>query len=222
MRNNVLIICAHSDDEVIGCGGAISYHLKKKDKVYCVYLTDGVSARKNNEFEILKRAQYEKKSEKYLGFRFLDKFCGKLKDQKLDEVPLIKIIKIIEEIKKKINPNILYTHFPNDLNKDHRIVSEATNVAFRPYRNSVLEKFIYFEIPSTTGISIDEHFVPNYYLDISKFINKKIRALKCYKSEIKKNDIRSLEALKVQAKARGLEAGFKYAEAFYLKRFLIK
>ena len=64
--------------------------------------------------------------------------------------------------------------------------------------------------------------MPNYYLDISKFINKKIRALKCYKSEIKKNDIRSLEALKVQAKARGLEAGFKYAEAFYLKRFLIK
>ena len=77
MKKNILIITAHSDDEVIGCGGAISYHLKKNDNVYCVYLTDGVTARKDNKSEINKRFQYAKKAEKLLGFTFLDYYCGK-------------------------------------------------------------------------------------------------------------------------------------------------
>ena len=222
MLDNVLIITAHSDDEVIGCGGAISYHLKKKDRVTCIYLTDGVSARKDNKYQINKRAQYAQKAEKVLGFTFLKNFCGKFKDQRLDEISLIKIIKILEEVKKKINPSIVYTHFPHDLNKDHRIVSEATNVAFRPKQGTKLKKLIYFEIPSTTTNSIDKQFVPNYYLDISKYIDKKVKALKCYKSEIKKNDIRSLEALKIHSKARGIEIGCNYAEAFFIKRLLVK
>ena len=76
MKNIVLIITAHPDDEVIGCGGTIARHLAKKDKVYCVYFTDGVSARSNKKKDILDRYRNTKKSEKVLGFKFLDKHCG--------------------------------------------------------------------------------------------------------------------------------------------------
>ena len=66
---------------------------------------------------------------------------------KLDLTSSLEITKIIEDVKKKIKPNIIYTHFIEDLNIDHRIIAEATFTAFRPLKNNfekIFQKCIQF------------------------------------------------------------------------------
>ena len=142
-------------------------------------------------------------------------------DNMIDTVPLLDVIKNIEEIKKKIQPNVLYTHFSNDLNIDHRIAYQAAITASRPSKNETIKKILCFEIVSSTEWSDKNKqiFSPNYFVDISKFINRKLKALAIYDKEIKKSpNARSLENIKNLALLRGSRAGVNYAEAFFIER----
>lgn len=215
----ILICVAHPDDETIGCGGAILNHVKNGDKVYCVAMTDGIGARdkvsvkKRNE-----RKRNAKNAAKILNFTWLHEFSSKFPDNQLDAVKLIDIVKLIEKVKKKIKPNVIYTHNSSDLNIDHRKVFEATITAFRPQPKEIWTKIISFEIPSATDfrkLKKISNFYPNYFLDIKKFWKKKLLALKSYKDEIKPSPhSRSIEGIKILAKYRGLQNGLHMAEAF--------
>ena len=171
MSSKKILICvAHPDDETIGCGGTIAKHLNKGDKVFCVSMTDGVSSRENyKKKDILERNYSKKEAEKILGFRWV-KTRKIFPDNQLDTVKFLDIVKTIEEVKKKIKPSIIYTHYPEDLNIDHRIVAEATLTAFRPLKNN-FEKILAFEIPSSTDYRYykKKTFIPNFFNDISKF-----------------------------------------------------
>ena len=221
-KKKVLICVEHSDDETFGCAGTIINHVQNKDKVYALYMTDGVSSRnnKNREKQIALRKKNSLKVSKFLGFKWLNDYCGLFPDNQMDKVEILKIIKIIEKAKKKINPNIIYTHFPDDLNVDHRKVAEATLTAFRPQAGEVWEQILSFEVPSSTDYSYfkkNKIFNPNVIIDISKNWKKKIKALKFYKSEIKKfPNSRSIKGIEILAKYRGTQNGLKYAEAFQL------
>lgn len=213
----VLICVAHPDDETIGCGGSIAKHVKRGDKVFCISMTDGVSSRDNfNRSQVKKREASKKKSEKILGFKWLK---NKLfPDNQLDTVKFLDIVKTIEKAKIKIKPSIIYTHYPEDLNIDHRIVAEATLTAFRPTKNN-FEKILAFEIPSSTDYRYykKKNFNPNYFNDISKFWIKKKKALLAYKQELKKTpNSRSLKGIEALAKFRGFQNGLQCAEAFII------
>ena len=146
-------------------------------------------------------------------------------DNKLDSVPLINLIKTIEKNIKKFKPEIVITHFENCLNIDHQIVYKAVITAARPINNSCVRKILSFEIPSSTNWALFKKntFAPNYYVDISKNINKKIKALKMYKSELRKfPHSRSLRHVKNLAQLRGSDCGVSFAEAFILVRNLHK
>ena len=135
-KNNTVLICvAHRDDETLGCGGIIQNHIKNKDKVYCVSMTDGVSSRSNKIFakNKNKRVKDSIMASKILGFKWID-IKKNFPDNKMDQIPLLEIVKVIEEVKKKIKPTIIYTHNPADLNIDHKIVTDAVMTAFRPKR----------------------------------------------------------------------------------------
>ena len=83
-------------------------------------------------------------------------FCD-YPDNKLDKVPLLSIVKILEQYIKKFNPNIIFTHHFNDLNIDHRIVSKAVTTACRPNINNSVELILFFEILSSTEWQISDN-----------------------------------------------------------------
>ena len=154
---------------------------------------------------------------KILGFKWID-IKKNFPDNKMDQIPLLEIVKVIEEVKKKIKPTIIYTHNPADLNIDHKIVTDAVMTAFRPQAGEIWKKIIAYEIPSSTDYSYyreDKSFIPNYILNIEKFWNKKRKAIKSYGSEIKKYpNSRSIKGIYNLAKTRGVQNGVKLAEAF--------
>jgi len=221
-KKKVLICVAHRDDETIGCGGTISKHVANGDRVYCFSLTDGVSARinkKTNDEKI--RLKNSIDASEILGFKWID-LIEQFEDNEMDKVSLLSVIKVIEKVKKKINPDIVYTHFDGDLNIDHRIVSQAVLTAFRPIKGEKVEKILFFEVLSATDYS-SKNFIPNYFNKIDKYWKKKDKALKAYGDEIiKTKTSRSLEGVENLARYRGNFCGYRYAEAFKLIREINK
>ena len=132
-NKNILIVVAHRDDETFGCGGTIAKYTKKNYKIFAISMTDGVSSRKNlKPHDALKRHKNSIEASKILGFKWIEKFSGDFKDNKMDNTNILKVIQIIEKAKKFVNPELVFTHFPDDLNVDHQIVASATMTAFRP------------------------------------------------------------------------------------------
>ena len=188
-KKKILILVAHTDDESFGCGGFIKKLKNKKNKIYAISFTDGVGSRdKNNKIKIKQRKDASEKAAKILGFKWVAQFD--FPDNQLDKISNLEITKIIEKFKNKIKPDILLTHNFSDLNIDHRVIAEAALTAFRPEPKQNLEKFITFEVPSSTDYRVlanKKNFIPNFYVDISKTMNSKVKAIKAYKGEIKPN-----------------------------------
>ena len=219
-KTEIVLVCvAHRDDESLGCAGAIQDHIKKKNAVFCISMTDGVSSRSKNVStkQKNKRVKNSLIASKILGFKWID-IKKNFPDNKMDQVPLIEIVRVIEEVKKKIKPTIIYTHNPNDLNIDHRVVTDAVMTAFRPQAGEIWKKIIAFEIPSSTDYSYykeNKFFIPNYILNIEKFWIKKKKAIKSYGLEMKKYpNSRSVKGTYNLAKIRGVQNGVRLAEAF--------
>lgn len=216
IKKKILVCVAHPDDETLGCGGTIAKHINEGDEVYCLSMTDGVSSRNNyNATDLRLREKSKWAASKILGFKWVD-HKKKFPDNQMDKVNLLKIIKFIESAKNKINPSIVYTHFPEDLNIDHRITAEATLTAFRPNVKN-LEKILAFEIPSSTDYRYYKKkiFNPNYFVDIKKYWKLKKKALNSYKQELKiYPDSRSIKGIEILSKFRGIQNNLEYAEGF--------
>ena len=220
-KKNVLIVVAHSDDESFGCGGLLKSLSEKKYKLYAISFTDGVGSRgKRTEKDIEERKKHSIKASKILGFRWLAQY--NFPDNQLDKITLLEIVKIIEKHKKILNPELVITHNFYDLNIDHRIIAEATLTAFRPEPKSKCKEIITFEIPSSTDYRMlkrSKNFVPNYFINIQKYLNSKIKAIKSYKNELKKPPhSRSIEGIRNLSKIRGNQSGVQYAEAYEIIR----
>ena len=209
----VLVISAHTDDEILGCGGTIARLVEGGDEVFICIVCESVSARGRDDFS--KMEELAKESAQILGVN--DIYFLRFKDQRLDEKSLLDLNKAIEEVVQKVKPDIVFTHYIDDLNKDHRIVSESTLVATRPF-SSQIKKVYQYEVVSSTELGFKE-FKPNTFVNIAKTINKKIKAFSKYESEIEEYPHpRSIEGLKIKAQQNGMRSGFKYAEAFILVR----
>ncbi len=222
-KNRILIFAAHPDDEVLGCGGTIAKKTSKGYVVQTVFFSDGVSAR--HKKENIKKVEERKKSAKLAAKILKTKppIFGKFPDNQLDTISFLKIVKFVEKYIKIFKPSIIYTHFPEDLNIDHRLVSLAVSTACRPQKNKLVKKILFFEIPSSTEwkiiINKKNIFNPNWYEDISKTLDIKIKSLKVYGSELKKwPHPRSLKGVKSLAQWRGATVGYKAAESFVLGR----
>lgn len=212
---NILIIAPHMDDEVLGCGGTIVKHVKNSDDVFVSFIAHRIYNHKfdkeKNEIE-KKQAEMAKKA---LGYK--EAVFFELNDERLD-ASVQDIIIPLERYVLKIKPSIVYCPFQSDNNQDHRAVFDAARVVLRPIATPFVNSIYMYEVPSSTDQSppLPENiFLPNYYVDIAKYIDKKIKAFKCYETEKRAYPHpRSTEALNVLAKKRGTEIGFKYAEAF--------
>ena len=225
MKKKVLVIAAHPDDEVLGCGGAIARHIFDKDIVEVIILGEGITSRskiRNVEKDRKKLDQFKektKKANKILGVNNI--IFENLPDNRFDDVNILDITKKIEKVIFNFKPNIVYTHSGLDLNRDHQITNEAVITACRPQDAYFLNKILLFEVPSSSewSTSEKEQFSPNYYIDISSHFKKKMKSLQIYKSEIKKwPHPRSFKGIEHLARLRGAQVGCDFAESFYLVR----
>jgi LmbE family N-acetylglucosaminyl deacetylase len=222
-KNRILCVVAHPDDEVLGCGGTMA-KLSKDNELYTLILGEGITSRTiSGEEKIKQLKELKKQSEQaneILGVKQV--FFENFPDNKFDTIPLLDIIKIVEKKIREIKPEVIYTHHHGDLNIDHQITHKAVLSATRPVGDSTVKRILSFEVLSSTEWNYQNQnnvFTPNTYIDISEAIDKKLEAMKCYKSEIRDYPHpRSLEAIEILAKKRGLEVGLNYAEAFNLIR----
>ena len=219
--NQVLVIGAHPDDEVLGVGGTILKMIDKGAEVYVCIATEAVKSLKFSEEEGKKRRKEAVDASKALGIKktfFLD-----MPSVHLDTLPIFEIINKFKAIINEVKPNIVFTHYDKDPNQDHQVISRATRVATSPQICGGCIKEVYFyEIPSSTTNALgDSFFKPNVFFDIENYIEKKLKILGIYKSEVKKYPHpRSIEGAETYAKFRGLMCNKKYAEAFMLYRMI--
>ena len=221
MSKIVLVVAAHADDEVLGCGGTIAKHAISGDKVYVVFMTNGVGSRNAKIDEIKHRKKASEEAAKILGVSLTKQFD--FPDNKMDTVALLDVIQSIEEVISKLQPEIIYTHHIGDLNIDHQITHKAVITACRPQPNFCVKEIYAFEVLSSTEWQTPEiePFCPNVFIDITNYINIKKQVLEAYSKEMRQPPhSRSIDnALRLNA-LRGSSVGVDYAEAFMLLRKL--
>lgn len=217
---NILVIAPHGDDEVLGAGGALAKHAKAGDTLYRCIVTKTyppdwpVSFQKEREKEIARSGKILNIKETFsLGFPTV----------KLDTIPQKELNDRLSEIVKEVKPDIVYTASGKDLNRDHRLVFEATLVATRPVPGSSVKKLLSYEVVSETewGRSLGV-FRPTYYIPLTREdVQMKLTAMKEYQSELRAYPHpRSLSVLETLAKLRGSEVGLEAAEAFEIIRWI--
>jgi LmbE family N-acetylglucosaminyl deacetylase len=223
----ILVVAAHPDDEVLGCGGTIARLAREGHEVRVAILAEGMTSRSPE------REQADPKQVRHLhqqARRAADKLHArevvvrKLPDNRLDTVPLLEVVKLVEELIEKFKPEVIYTHHPGDLNVDHGIVHRAVVTATRPMPGQRVREIFAFEVASSTEWAfhrLEPSFRPNVFVDITETLETKISALACYDTETRKfPHPRSPEALRAMAARWGSVAGFQAAEAFELIRSL--
>ena len=232
----ILIIAAHPDDEILGMGGTILKHAKNGDKIRTIYLATGITSRRGSGYENF--AKYDvtdkekndmkrqisnlrkntKKANNLLKVNSYDFYD--FPDNEMDSVSLLKIIKTLENEIKKFQPEKIYTTHRNDLNIDHRITFQATLTACRPGTSKVKE-ILSFEVPSSTEWNYPINFIPNFFVNISKELDKKLKAMSYYEHESRKfPHPRSTKNLELIAQRWGSVSGVGAAEAFEIIRKL--
>lgn len=213
-----LIIAAHPDDEILGCGGIVKKY-SESEEFAVVIMSGGAEGRYSMDMENTLRKNAEE-ANAAIGTKEL--FFETLPNQKMESVLFVEVIGIIESYISKLKPHRVFTHFANDLNLDHRILAEATFTAARPLVGQVVKELYSYNVPSSTEWNMIDNarmFVPNVFVDIKEQIDAKIGAMKLYPSECRAYPHpRSPEAIKTHANYWGLTAGFEYAEPFKLVR----
>ena len=217
--NTILVVVAHPDDEVLGCGGVIAKHVNKGDQVHVVFMSNGVSSRDSSFKEIQEREWSAKNAANILSVSSIQQFD--FPDNKMDAVALLDVVQLIERVVDKLQPEIIYTHHIGDLNIDHQITHKAVMTVCRPQPGFCVKEIYAFEVLSSTewqtpGLNT---FCPNIFINVTDYINLKKQALGVYSKEMyTPPHSRSIDnALRLNA-LRGNSAGVDYAEAFILIR----
>lgn len=222
----VLVICAHPDDDILGCGGLMSKYRALGTRFRVIFIAEGSSCRFAGDRMTSESVLKTIEERNYFGIKALEKLgvrdyhfynlpCGRL-----DTVPIIEINKIIENEIKTFQPDSVFTHAEKDANNDHCIVFRATIMATRPCTSVKVNNVYSFEVLSSSEWKFTDSFKANYFEALSEEdVNNKWEALAEYETEIKEFPFpRSHEGLATLAKYRGLQAGVSYAEAFKIIR----
>ena len=218
----VLVIAAHADDEVLGCGGTMARLAGAGCEVHSVFMTDGVSAREGaDDGEARRQAACLAASK--MGSQ--QPVFNDFPDNSMDMIPLIDIARVVESAVARIAPVTILTHHHGDLNIDHEIVHRAVMTACRPQPGSTVRTIMTFSVRSSTEWAIAKvgnAFVPNFFVDVTETLETKLEALRAYEMEMRAfPHSRSIEAVEHEARLLGASCGVPAAEAFVIVRSIM-
>jgi LmbE family N-acetylglucosaminyl deacetylase len=218
--NKVVFIAVHPDDETLGCGGTILKHKENGDEIYWLIVTS-INKKKTssyNDAEILERQELINEVSKEYGFN--KTYQLGFPTTHLHSIDLLELINEINSVFNEVKPNIIYTMFNHDVHSDHRVAFDAVYSCTKSFRKPYIERLYMFEALSETEFALSTPattFIPNVYVDISKYIDKKLEIMSMYESELMEAPYpRSLSSIEALARLRGSRCGSMYAEAFML------
>ena len=224
--NTVLCVAAHPDDEILGCGATLAKHVSSGDVVHILIMAEGETSRQSSRDREAIREQLShltqcaKNASSSIGVSSVKVLS--LPDNRLDSLDLLDLVKLVEEFVYRLKPSIVYTHHSGDVNVDHRLIHHAVVTACRPQPGHPVKSLFSFEVPSSTEWQVPgtaQSFSPNHFVDISNFLEAKIKALHFYSSEMRTwPHPRSYTAVEHLARYRGSQVGLEAAEAFSLLR----
>jgi len=226
LRTKILVVVAHPDDEVLGCGGTIAKRTNEGDEVKVLFIADGVSSRlavTNDDFNEVVKQRRDAAKQACLILGVSDIKFSNFPDNQLDTVSLLNIVRTVEKEILEFEPDEIWTHHSGDLNIDHRVTFQAVVTAARPLPGSKIVNLQTFEILSSTewqpSSSSFETFRPNLFIDISEFLDLKLKAIDTYHMEMHLfPHPRSNQGIEILARSRGMSAGSEAAEAFTIVR----
>ncbi|AWI03686.1 PIG-L deacetylase family protein [Clostridium drakei] len=226
MNKKILVVAAHPDDELLGVGATIVHHIKSNDKCFALILGEGITSRygKRDLADVSNIEDLHKdtlKAAKVIGYEKV--YFENFPDNRFDSIDLLDVVKIVEKYIEEVKPDIIYTHHSGDLNVDHRKTYEAVLTASRPIESYCVKEIYSFETVSSSEWNFEyiNSFKPNYFVDVTFTLDKKLNSVSFYKSEMRNfPHPRSIENLEVTAKKWGSVIGTKYAEAFEVVRII--
>jgi LmbE family N-acetylglucosaminyl deacetylase len=227
--NRILVVAPHIDDETLGVGGTIARLAHEGHEIFVVVMAGHGNIPEQHLLGGHDRFDHIKtegaKAMKILG----------VKELLYRELPVLMISKyyttlevnkLANDIVKEIQPNILFVPYLWDVHEDHRIFANAFCVAWRPnteYGKNIREVYMYETVSETHWSMpfVEPVFSPNVWFDISRYLETKISAFSCFKSQLHSTPhARSLEAIESLAKWRGSQVSMNAAEAFISIRTL--
>lgn len=215
----VLVIAAHPDDETIGAGGTLARHIAASDEVHWCVVTQAYEPQWSAAV-IDEAARQVRDVTAVYGFKSVIKLG--FPTVKLNTLPYIDLSSALQRVVDDVQPEVVYTTPADDINLDHRVVYESTLVATRPLPGCPVKRLLCYEIAPTArfGLPVGSRgFLPNVFVDIADYLDKKLAAMACYKTELREYPHpRSIEGLRLLAQERGLSVGLPAAECFQLIR----
>lgn len=214
MTRRVLVIAAHPDDELLGCGGTVALHTHAGDQVTSVIVCEGESLRYG--VAGVGQADHIQRAARTLGVTDV-RMLG-FPDQRLDTITLTDIIAPLVDLVRETEPQIVYLQYGGDVNLDHQLLFKAALVATRPTATCIQTVYAY-DTASSTEWAFPRTFTADTWVDISATLDIKLAAMACYESEMREYPHpRSLEALRYRANAWGNQHCLDAAEVFMTVR----
>jgi LmbE family N-acetylglucosaminyl deacetylase len=219
LKNRILVVAVHPDDETLGCGGTLLKHKSKKDEINWLICTT-IDKQKNN-YQI--REKEINKVSKLYGFNSVHNL--RLKTMRVDEYSKSILIEKISKVINTVKPNIIYLPFKSDVHSDHRNIFEASYSCTKSFRYPFIKKIYMMETLSETEYAPslkEDSFIPNTFVDISAYMNKKIKLMQIYKNEFGNHPFpRSEKNIRALGTLRGATCGYEYAESFILLKEIV-
>lgn len=220
----ILAISPHPDDETLGCGGTILKHKDTGNKIYWLIITN-IDVKNGWNKGIVKKRQKEIESVAEM-YGFEKTFKLDYPTARLDVIPIQEIIESISKVILEIKPEIIYLPNRSDVHTDHQITFKAAYSCTKNFRYPFIKKILMYETLSETEFALalpENTFIPNVFVDITNYFERKLEIFKIYKSEVMEEPLpRSLKVIEAFDKCRGSQIGEKHAEAFVLLKEIIK
>lgn len=221
---NVIVISAHPDDEVLGCGGTLLKHKENGDKIDWLITTNVHTSQGFSEERVNSRQKEIDMVKERLGISKVYKLD--FPTISLTDESLVKMIPMISDVFNTSKPEIIYVLNRSDAHSDHNITFRATLACTKSFRYPYIKRVLMYECLSETefGPTLPENvFIPTYYVDISDYQEEKIEIMKIYDSELGEHPFpRSIRNINALASYRGASVGVEYAEAFQVLKWIDK
>lgn len=216
--NKVLVVAVHPDDETIGCGGTLLKLKAAGAELHWLIVTS--ISEKFGYDRAMVHARAAEIDQVGLKYGFSGIHCLKFPAAQVDTVPLGEVVGGISEVIREVAPEVLFLPFRGDVHSDHRLIFDAAFSCTKSFRHSSIRRVYMMETISETEYApaiAGQSFVPNSFVDVSDFFEKKLEILNIYASELGEHPFpRSELNIRALGTFRGATSGYKYAESFML------